>query len=156
MRHSEIHQISRGGTASPRACARDPAANSGGRLQRFYGRDRTRATDQFVKDDLPAEWLPMRRHVMRSRGGRMFVARSSRSCGSCCTQPDKRSAHTATTFFDLQPCSHTLLLHPPGGGLACTECGVRSAEQPEMSRVSNALRGGQANLCERVLLRKEF
>lgn len=39
---------------------------------------------QFVNDDLPAEWLPMRRQVILSRGGRMFFARSSRSCGSCC------------------------------------------------------------------------
>lgn len=40
--------------------------------------------DQLVNEDLPAEWLPMSRQVILSRGGRIFFARSSRSCGSSC------------------------------------------------------------------------
>jgi hypothetical protein len=31
-------------------------------------------SNQLMKDDLPAEWLPTRRHVTRSRGGRMLAA----------------------------------------------------------------------------------
>ncbi len=38
-----------------------------------------------MKDDLPAEWLPMRRHVILSRGGRRLMALLMRSLGMCCS-----------------------------------------------------------------------
>ena len=59
-------------------------ASAGCGRQEPNGQTGATGAHQFVNEDLPAEWLPMSRHVILSRGGRILFARSSRSFGKPC------------------------------------------------------------------------